>query len=148
VYNALVNVLPSFRSMRWTLAAAVCAAVALAGASLSTAAVRPVLRLDAGNALRGSHFKAHELVRVVFTSDVQRVRVLRASATGAFAAPLPAPTDSCSGVRIRATGATGDVAAIAISAGLCPPASDGTGGAGSVPLPDPHGPPTVDPGPR
>jgi len=142
--------LPYFRVMRSTLAATVCAAVALVGGSLATAAVKPVLRVGADNALRGSHFKAHELVRVVFTSDVRRVRVLRASATGSFAAVLPA-ADSCSSLHVRATGATGDVAAIALSLGLCPPLGASASQSldnqppqtGTNVPPDQHGPPTV-----
>jgi hypothetical protein len=136
--------------MRWTLSVMLTVAVVLAGTALATASPRPVLRLGAANAVRGSHFKAHELVRVVFTSEVRRVRVIRVSATGSFASALPAPTDSCSGMVIRATGASGDVASIALSAGLCPPPSASgdtappsstTGG-----LPDPHGPATINRG--
>jgi hypothetical protein len=147
--------------MRWTLAATVCTALALAGAQLAAAGVKPVLKVGAGNALRGSHFRAHELVHVVFTSDVRQVRVLRVSAAGSFAAVLPT-TDSCSSLRIRVTGSSGDVAAIAVAKGLCPPPSStgaqtaGTtapGGGDTTPpatggtqtLPDPHGPPTIDP---
>jgi hypothetical protein len=156
--------------MRLTLAAVLTAALALAGAGLATASLKPVLRLGTANVVRGSHFKAHELVHVVFTSDVRHVRVLRVGATGSFTTALPT-TVSCSGLRIRATGTSGDAASIALSKALCPPASSTTGtpttgtvqssGSGSSPssggttppstggtqtLPDPHGPPTVNPG--
>jgi hypothetical protein len=139
--------------MRRTLVAAMTTALALAGAGLATASLKPVLRLGTANVVRGSHFRAHELVHVVFTSDVRRVRVLRVGATGSFTAVLPA-TDSCSAMRVRATGASGDVASIALAKGLCPPPSStgtqatGTAGSssgGSPPLPDSHGPPTIDP---
>jgi hypothetical protein len=159
--------------MRWTLVASMTTALALAGAGLATASLRPVLRLGTENVVRGSHFKAHELVHVVFTSDVRHVRVLRVNASGSFSAALPT-TDRCSSLRIRATGASGDAASIALSRALCPPASStgtqstgtaSTGTAssgsppsssgttpppsgGSQPLPDPHGPPTINPSPN
>src|SRR5215472_13579831 len=112
-----MRAVPYFRDMRRTLIVIPTAALLLAGTAVATAGVRPVLRLGTANAVRGSHFKAHELVRVVFTSDVRRVRVIRVSATGSFASSLPAPVDSCSGMVIRATGASGDVASIALSKG-------------------------------
>jgi hypothetical protein len=148
--------------MRFALSVMLTVAVVQAGTALATASPRPVLRLGAANAVRGSHFKAHELVRVVFTSEVRRVRVIRVSAAGSFASALPARTDSCSGIVIRATGASGDVASIALSTGLCPPPSASSAqGAPSTPstgdtspappsstgnLPDPHGPATINPG--
>jgi hypothetical protein len=138
--------------MRWALVASVSAVLALGGATVAAAGVKPVLRLGAGNAVRGSHFKAHELVRISVASNV---RVIRVSAAGSFAALLPAPSDSCGSVLIRATGASGDVAALALSRGLCPPPG-ANGGLnpddvnphnGSVPpgttLPDPHGPASI-----
>jgi hypothetical protein len=154
--------------MRWTLVAAVTAAVALAAAGLASASLRPALQLGTADVVRGTHFKAHELVHVVFTSDVRHVRVLRVNAAGSFTAVLPS-IDSCTGVRIRATGASGDVASIALSKATCAPAgstgtqttgtaqssgstSPGSGdttppsSGGTQPLPDPHGPPTVNPG--
>ena len=150
-----MELLPYFRGMRWTFVATVSAALALSGAALAGPVVKPVLRVDADNALRGSHFKAHELVRVVFVTDVRKIRTIRASARGSFAALLPSQTDSCGSLRIRATGSSGDVAAIAVSLGLCPPPSaTGTqSGSNEAPpqtttLPDPHGPPTINPGPQ
>jgi hypothetical protein len=123
--------------MRWTLIVASTLAVVLAVTALATASLRPVLRVGTAHAVRGSHFKAYELVRVVFTSDVRQVRVIRVSADGSFATALPTPVHSCSGMLIRATGASGDIASIALSTGLCPPpsASAGTtpGGGGTTP---------------
>jgi hypothetical protein len=54
---------------------------------------------------------------------MRRVRQIRASAGGSFAALLPAPIDSCSTLLIRATGASGEVAVIRLPQGLCPPPS-------------------------
>ena len=151
---------PYSRRMRWTIVAACAAVLGLAGAGLATASLKPVLRLGTGTAVRGSHFKAHEVVHVVFTSDVRNVRVIRASGAGSFAARLPA-YDSCSGLSVRATGTSGDVATIALSKGLCPPPSASGGQAQSSgsssqsgesappstsnSSPDPHGPATVNP---
>jgi hypothetical protein len=139
--------------VRWTIAAVVCVALTVAGASLRAAVFKPVLRVGASNAIRGSHFKAHELIHVVFTFDVRQfrrqVRLVRASAAGSFAALVPSLAASCATLQIRATGSSGDVAAIALSRGLCPPASaSGSQGAGTQPpqtgtLPDPYGPPTT-----
>src|SRR5262245_14232005 len=103
--------------------AAVFVALALAGASVAATGLNPALRLDAKHTVRGSHFKPHELVRIVITADVERVRLIRATARGSFAAPLPAPPDSCSHLLIRATGASGDGAVIRLPQGLCPPPS-------------------------
>jgi len=131
--------------MRWNLVAVVCAALVLAGEALAGPAPRPLLKLDANRSVRGLHFKAHELVRVVAGGNVRRVR---ASAVGSFAL-LPPPVDSCSSLLVRATGASGDVAVLRLQ-GLCPPPS-ATGAQGADnpppptndPLPDPHGPPSV-----
>jgi hypothetical protein len=144
---------PRRRGTRATVAASVCAVVALSGASAGAAAVRPVLSVGADNAVRGSHFRSKELIRIVVSSGVQRVRIVRASAAGSFAAVVPLPTDACTTLVIRATGASGDAAALALSRGWCPAAStSGTQGAGVQPpqtggLPDQHGPPTVNAGP-
>jgi hypothetical protein len=142
-----------------------CLAFGLVGATLALGAVKPVLGLGGDKSVRGSHFKAHELIRVVFSWDVQRVRIVRASAAGSFAALLPSSA-SCASLRIRATGASGDIAALALSRGLCPSSNtSGTQGSGSQPwsgtqgsggqpsqsgggLPDPYGPPTINPGPN
>ena len=106
------------------LAAALTAALALTGAALAGSDLGPVLRIDANHALRGSHFKAHELLRVVIVADSRQVRQVRTTAAGSFAL-LPAPADSCSGTSllIRATGTSGDAAAIRLPQGLCPPPS-------------------------
>jgi hypothetical protein len=161
--------------MRATIAGVVCVVLALTGASITSAAVKPVLRVGPGKAVEGSRFKAHEVIRVVFISGVRKVRVVRASAAGSFAASVPSLTGSCAPLQIRATGSSGGVATIALSRGLCAPASaSGTHGAdsqapqtGTLPtpngsatveggdsqapqtgtLPDQHGPPTVNPGP-
>jgi hypothetical protein len=130
-------------------------AFALAASSVTASSFRPALRVGLDGAVRGSHFKAHELIHVVFTSDARqlrrRMRVVHASAVGSFAALVPALTDSCTRLEIRARGSSGDVAALALSRGLCPPPSaSGTEGSGTQPaptetLPDPNGPPTVNP---
>jgi hypothetical protein len=146
---------PRLRSRGWIVLAVVFAALTFAGTPVTAAVVRPVLRIGADNAVRGSHFRAHELIRVVFTADARlsrrQVRLVRASAAGSFAALVPSLTGSCAILQIRASGSSGDVAAIALSRGLCPPPSaSGTQGAGNQPpqagsLPDPHGPPTISP---
>jgi hypothetical protein len=83
-------------------------------------------------------------VPIVVACVLRRIRVIRASATGSFATLLPAPTDSCSSMTIRATGSSGDVAALALSKGLCPPpGASGASGTTTQPLPDPHGPASV-----
>jgi hypothetical protein len=112
--------------------------------------VKPALSVHSGEAVRGSHFKPHEVIRIVFVSGARRVQFVRASAVGSFAALVPSSSDSCAPLKIRATGSSGDVAALALSRGLCvSPNASGTQGTGSQPtttLPDPHGPPTVNPG--
>jgi hypothetical protein len=132
--------------MALKLAVAASAALVLAGAALASPRVSPVLRIDASHVLRGSHFRRHELVRVVFTTDVRQVQLIRTTGTGSFAAQLPAPLDSCANVLIRATGSGGDTALIRLPQGLCPPPSANelppTGGV----LPDPNGPPTINNG--
>ena len=109
--------------MRAKLVVAGCAALVLAGVSLAGTRPPPVLRVDAKNTVRGSHFKAHELVQLVITWDVRQVRVVRASAGGSLAVPLPAPPDSCPRLLIRAIGASGDRALVTLPQGLCPPPS-------------------------
>lgn len=144
-----MGALPYSGGMRRILVIAAATALVLAGAALATpGSLSPVLRLGPAGVVRGSHFKAHELVHVVFTAGVRHVRVIRVGAAGSFAAILPA-TVSCSTLWIRATGSSGDAASIASSTALCPPAGVGTSPpatGGTQTLPDPHGPPTVDPG--
>jgi len=152
-YKYLVGHLPYIHRMRWTIAWMLCAAVALTAASTAVALRKPVLRAFAGTQVRGSHFKAHEVIRIVFASDVRRVRVVRANAFGSFAALVPSAGDSCAPLRIRATGSSGDLAALALSHGLCALSSGsgttsqtGTAPAPTGTLPDPHGPATINPG--
>jgi len=98
--------------MRVRLAVVVALALAVAGTAAAASGSKPVLRVDTKHGVRGSHFRAHELVRVVVVADVRQVRQVRAGAGGSFAALLPPPTDSCRAVLIRATGSSGDVATI------------------------------------
>ena len=131
--------------MRPKLVAAVSAALVLPGASLAATAPNPVLRVDATHTVRGLHFKAHELVRVVITTDVRQVRLVRTTAAGSFAL-LPAPPDSCAKLLIRATGSSGDGALIRLPQGLCPPPSaNELPPPGGLP-PGADGPPTVNNG--
>jgi hypothetical protein len=84
--------------------------------------VGPVLKLGADKAVRGSHFKAHELVRVLLVGDVRQTRLVRATSAGSFAL-LPAPSDSCGPLLVRAIGSSGDAAAVRLPEGLCAPPS-------------------------
>jgi hypothetical protein len=114
------------RSGAAKLAAAAVSGLVLVGAASAGSNVGPVLKLGANsNAVRGSHFKAHELVRVVFVADVAQTRLVRTSAVGSFAALLPAPSDSCAPLLIRAIGSSGDAAAFRLPHGLCAPPSAG-----------------------
>ena len=97
-------------------------ALVLAGAASAASTVAPVLKLGADKAVRGSHFKAHEFVRVVFVGDVRQTRLIRTSAAGSFAL-LPAPSDSCAPLLVRAIGSSGDTAAVRLPQGLCAPPS-------------------------
>jgi hypothetical protein len=129
------------------LVVAISAALVLVGVALASARVNPVLRVGANHFVSGSHFKAHELVRVVFTTDVRQVRLVRTTGTGSFAAQLPAPVDSCATLLIRATGSAGDGALIRLPQGLCPPpsANELPPQTGGLP-PGADGPPTINKG--
>jgi len=117
----------------------VATALVAACAALAAPSVKPALRIDANHAVRGSHFKAHELVRVVFVTDVRQVRQVRAGTTGSFATLLPPPSDSCAKLVILAAGSSGDGAVIRLPQGLCPPPS------ATAQLPQPDGlPPNAD----
>jgi hypothetical protein len=76
--------------------------------------------------VRGTHFAAHERVRVSFrTSAALPVVVVRATAAGAFTAAAPAgvPYDRCSSpLVVSAAGASGDRAVLRLPPRLCPPA--------------------------
>jgi hypothetical protein len=79
-----------------------------------------MLELGPGNAVRGLHFKAYELVRLVFVSDKGQIRRVRAGAHGSFAYLLPAQFDYCSGLVVRAAGSRGDLAVMDVPAASCP----------------------------
>jgi hypothetical protein len=106
--------------MGFRLVASVSVALVLAGPAAATSDFSPILKLGADNAVRGLHFKSHEFVRLVFVTDGQQIRRVRASAGGSFAASLPTRFDSCSGLLVRAAGSSGDFAVIDVPRAPCP----------------------------
>jgi hypothetical protein len=93
--------------------AATLAAALLIAATGSFAKQRPALALHfkASVVVDGSHFKAHERVKVMASSGGSAT--IRASSSGAFSVTLHgAPVDRCSGLVVRARGSAGSVAMI------------------------------------
>jgi len=117
--------------------AAVVTGLVLAGSAFAGSGAKPTLTVKSGGAVQGLHFRSHELVRVVFGSGGLRARRVRASAAGSFLAPLPAISDRCSGLFVRATGISGDSAVLRVPAPMCAPAGPATpGGADGTPRND------------
>jgi len=122
--------------MARTLAAVVTGLV-LAGSAFAGSGPKPTLTLKSGAAVQGHHFRSHELVRVVFGSGGLQARRVRASAAGSFLALLPATSDRCSGLMVRATGISGDFAVLRVPPPMCAPAAPtAPGGADGTPRDD------------
>jgi hypothetical protein len=99
------------------VAATACAA---SGAGSS----KPQLKLVRGS-VHGAHFASRELVRLSFVGPAPRAqRRVRSSASGTFAAALPAAADPCLGpLLVVARGASGDSARLKLPRRACPPAA-------------------------
>jgi hypothetical protein len=106
------------------LAAIVLAAVIAVGAA-SAATSGPTLRIS-GDPLvvRGKSFRPAERVRVRLSSaQASRVRVIRTTAAGTFAATFSLPFDPCNDTLTAvATGPTDERATAKLPARECPPA--------------------------
>jgi hypothetical protein len=113
--------------MRVFLIAVACSALALAGPALAARPAPPALRLVMTQPLTvwGLHFKSHERVRVTEQIGMdKRLKLVRASATGAFKVTFAAPIviDPClESVRVTAVGARGSDAAVKLPQRACPP---------------------------
>jgi hypothetical protein len=115
---------------RLVLCAVLCvltlAPTALAGSSPRTAetAVRPTLRLVDRHpfVVRGQHFKAGEVVKVVLTANEQRSIKLTANEDGSFTANFgDVSIPRCTGFAVWALGARGSRAALKLLAPACLP---------------------------
>jgi hypothetical protein len=113
-------------SMKASLAAAACSALALALPAVA-AGPPPALRLASMQPLtvRGVHFKSHERVRVTeHAGAAKRSKLVRATATGTFKVTFVVPTaiDPClESVSITAVGGRGSAAAVKLPQRACPP---------------------------
>jgi hypothetical protein len=92
-------------------------------AGVASAVVSPTLSLRSGASIRGSHFRSNELVRVMFGTGRLQVRRVHTNAAGSFAAVVPSATKSCSGLFVRAVGASGDHAVLRLPSRSCSPDS-------------------------
>lgn len=107
------------------LAAGVIAAVFAVGAGSSTA--RATLRVSGTDPIvvKGQHFRPRESVRVTISyTGTRKVRTVRTSAAGTFAASLdvPLPFDPCTdSLLATARGSSGDSAQAKLPQRACPP---------------------------
>jgi len=101
------------------------AAIALAAAVAAPAGAttsKPQLRVDASSPLRiqGLGFRPGEHVTVALVAPVHRVRRASATGRGTFVVDFGITRDRCSGLFIRAIGASGDHAVVR-ALPQCPP---------------------------
>ena len=110
------------RTLLITSTVSVALALAVAGAAGSaTTAQKPGLQF-AGRTVQGRHFHPREKVRVTIGGTFQFVRVVRTTATGAFAIDLPQPLDPCNaGLFVTASSTRGEDAVLKLPPRLCPP---------------------------
>jgi hypothetical protein len=92
------------------------------GAASAAPSARPALKVSAG-AVKGTHFRARERIRVVFRLESDRiVRHLRTTKAGTFRTALPSFDPCLESLQITAVGAPNETAALKLPQRACPPA--------------------------
>ena len=103
------------------------AALIGAGTAVAQGTARATLHVTVSDGIhvRGTHFRPRERIRLSVTyADATKTRVVRATATGAFASTVPewVPYDPCVGSLVAtAVGNSGDRASIKLPQRACPP---------------------------
>jgi hypothetical protein len=115
--------------MRYAVCAGVLAlllAVALAAVGNAATEQQPRLRLldSAPLVVRGSAFRSHELVRVVYRAQATWRRSVTANDGGTFTVRFPVALQVCPPASLAATGARGSRAALKLPPTMCPQPPD------------------------